>query len=322
MWDVHTHVVPEAVIAAARRDPALGVGVGETPDGPRLRFGHGEELRPVFAALRQWEWFGPSDQAPTVGCYSLWPDLYGWELPADRQRAWCEVVNAVLLEEAAVRPPHRVLGILPLADPPRAAQQLAELKAAGAIGVLVPSNVGGRYPDHPDWWPVWEAAAALGFPVVMHPLHVLGEARLDRYYVRAAVGYPADTTVAAARMLLSGLFTRWPGLRVLLVHGGGYLPFALGRIAHTQQAVAEARVAGAGDVRRAAAGLWFDSLLHDAGALRFLAAWAPGRVAVGTDQPFAVGDRYPRRSVQAALGEGPEAEAVLAGGQRFFLGER
>jgi aminocarboxymuconate-semialdehyde decarboxylase len=320
MWDVHAHVVPRALLDAIRRDPALGVGVRESPEGPRLRFGGGEELRPVFPALQEWAWQGPPEEAPDVFCYSLWPDLYGVELSPDRQPAWCELANGVLLEEVSKRPPHRALGILPLGAPQAAVRALEQLRAQGAAGVLVPSNAAGRYPDHPDWQPVWEAAEGLRMPVVMHPLHVLGEERLDRYYVRAAVGYLADTTVAAARLVLGGVLERRPRLRLMLVHGGGYLWWGLGRLAHTWRAVAEARVAAAEDPRQAVGRLWFDSLVHDPALLRFLAAAAPGRVAVGTDRPFAVGDPRPRTAVREALGEGPTAQAVLTGGRRF-LGE-
>src|SRR5262249_36169071 len=125
--------------------------------------------------------------------------------------------------------------------------------------------------------------------------------------------YPFETTLGAASLILGGTLDRFPGLDVVLVHGGGFLPYHVGRFDRAHQTRAEARAAGvsapSGYLRR----FHYDTLGQTPAALAYLARTVGvDRIVLGSDHPFWMGDPTPLRVVrEAALGE--QAEAAIAG---------
>ena len=76
----------------------------------------------------------------------------------------------------------------------------------------------------------WSAAQTLNVPVIVHPADLAVPLRHRRLFLHILAGNPSETTYAAAALLLGGVFDRFPKLRVLLVHGGGCVPYQFGRI--------------------------------------------------------------------------------------------
>ena len=93
------------------------------------------------------------------------------------------------------------------------------------------SNVCGDPVDAPLFEPILDAASVLRAPLLLHPTLPLTAGHLNQYKgLLAAVGYLFDTTTAAARLLLSGVFDRLPDLAVVLGHSGSLLPALAGRM--------------------------------------------------------------------------------------------
>jgi aminocarboxymuconate-semialdehyde decarboxylase len=130
----------------------------------------------------------------------------------------------------------------------------------------------------------------------LHPFGCTLDERLDRWYLSNTVGQPTENAVALSHLIFSGVLDRYPGLKVLAAHGGGYLPTHIGRSDHAWRARPDASGCAAepsGYLRR----LWFDSLVHDPAVLRhLLAAAGTDRVLLGSDFPFDMGseDRWAR----------------------------
>jgi aminocarboxymuconate-semialdehyde decarboxylase len=102
----------------------------------------------------------------------------------------------------------------------------------GFKGLLVPSSWHGTFIDGEDAFPFWEWAEDRQVPVFVHPPRVpIGhEQQMDQYKLDELVGRPFDTAMALARMILSGLFDRYPRLKICVAHmGGGLLP-VMGRL--------------------------------------------------------------------------------------------
>ncbi len=102
----------------------------------------------------------------------------------------------------------------------------------GFKGLLVCSSWHGKFIDTEETYPFWEFAEAQQAPIFIHPVRVpIGhDTQMDQYKLDELVGRPFDTAMALARMILSGLFDRFPRLKIVVAHmGGGLLP-VMGRL--------------------------------------------------------------------------------------------
>jgi aminocarboxymuconate-semialdehyde decarboxylase len=232
-----------------------------------------------------------------------WMDAVGYALPAEAGARWSRLYNEGLAEavsESAARGRFSGLATLPLQDGRRAAEELIHaVQVLGLRGAQIGTNVLGRGLDEAGLDPLWEAAARLRVPIVLHPWHVAGEERMHRHGMIRLVGYPADTTLAAGALVFGGIADRFPELRVVLVHAGGFYPFQAGRLQRAWTIQAEPRPAlSALDALR-----WFhyDTITHLPQALGYLVSLVGAdRVVLGSDAPFDVRDPAPVETVQAA----------------------
>ncbi|MEA3192806.1 MAG: hypothetical protein QOD26_1139, partial [Betaproteobacteria bacterium] len=131
--------------------------------------------------------------------------------------------------------------VLPSADPKAAADELeravTKLNFKGAM--LHGLDKQGRFLDLKEFWPIYERAASLDVPIYMHPA-VPHKAVVDAYYkdyleqfpglLTAAWGFTVETATQGIRLVLSGVFDKYPGLKIILGHLGEGLPFSLWRI--------------------------------------------------------------------------------------------
>jgi aminocarboxymuconate-semialdehyde decarboxylase len=134
----------------------------------------------------------------------------------------------------------------------------------------------------------------------VHPADLAVPPRHRRLFLHILVGNPGETTYAAAALLLGGVFDRFPKLRVLLVHGGGCVPYQFGRIARGRVASPPpVRGSARRELDRYADNLYYDTILHDDAALRYLISRVSAhRVAMGSDYPFPLKDPDPLATVQ------------------------
>jgi predicted TIM-barrel fold metal-dependent hydrolase len=124
------------------------------------------------------------------------------------------------------------LGTLNPLDPGQVAEGERCRSSLGFKGLLICSSWHGRFIDGEDAYPFWEWAEDRRVPVFIHPPRVpIGHDRqMDQYKLDELIGRPFDTAMALARMILSGLFDRYPGLKIVVAHmGGGLLP-CMGRL--------------------------------------------------------------------------------------------
>lgn len=237
-----------------------------------------------------------------VQLVSGWMDLAGYHLPAEAGVWLCRVQNDALADVVAKRPDrYAAAAMVPLQSPEAAAEELKRaVRDRGHRAVQIGARVEEEGLDAPSFDTFWGAAQSLNVPVIVHPADLAVPPRHRRLFLHILAGNPSETTYAAAALLLGGVFDRFPKLRVLLVHGGGCVPYQFGRIDRGRLAAPPvARGTAKLELDRYADNLYYDTILHDDAALRYLISRVSvHRVAMGSDYPFPLRDADPLGTVE------------------------
>ncbi len=318
--DVHTHVLtdetvglinkeaPKAAISITAIDKEFStLTVAGTPYKPFPRGGHDIERR-----LRDMD-------ATQVDMHvlSATPQTYLYNQDAAMTAVTAAIQNdqiAKLVKEH----PQRFLGIatLPMQAPEQAA---AELKRAmtklDLRGAMIGTNVQGKNLDDPSFEPLWAAANELGAFMHLHPVGVAGADRLKSYYLANLIGNPVDTTIAAACLLFGGVLDRYPKIKFLLAHGGGFVPYQAGRWTHGWHVRPEPKknVSAAPEeiIRR----FLYDTICHSQASLEFLIERAgASRVFLGSDYPYDMAMLDCVKAVRALPISDADKNAILSTG--------
>ncbi len=205
------------------------------------------------------------------------------------------------LASLAQRTPARFssMATVPLQDPVRAADELGKAVKAGHVGVEIGTNVVGKNLDDPALDVFWDRVVSLDVPVFLHPVSVLGiNDRLRDYYLFNFIGNPLDTTIAVACLIFGGVMDRFPTLKVVLSHMGGFTPWIRGRWQrgyHEREEAKIHKVAAPMDYFRR---FYYDTIIHDAENFEFgVKVVGVGRVVYATDYPFDMGYLGPAKEI-------------------------
>lgn len=311
--DTHAHFAPQALLDAlkARGGDFPSIELMHEGDTWKLGFAGGALTRPINPKLREadlrHEWMKENDI--DVQVCGGWLDSFGYETPADEGAAWSRFLNEHMLTATEGREHLVPLATVPLQSGKLAAEVLREALQAGFAGAMIgtqPKGGSGNL-DDPDLDPFWEAASELGATLYMHPMFGCGDDRLLDYDMMNAVGRGVDTTTALARMMYAGHFTKYAGMNMVVSHGGGALPFVLGRLQRNQVMHPDF-----GDPVEAFGRMYFDTVLFDPRILRFLVDMAGAdKVVLGSDYPFPIGDLKPCGIVHEAKLSEVDTKAIL-----------
>ena len=231
----------------------------------------------------------------TTRYLSVPPILYGYELGAAEQLAHVQGLNDWVLEAASV-PGFRPQGILPLGDADQTLAEIERLAGLGVTSVAIGSHIAGKPLDAvPD--SVWVAAGDAFDFILLHPWKVRHGDLLGDLSLGNPIGNPVETTIAAARLISSGLLARVPKLTLLLAHGGGALPYVLGRFSHAWTAGGSRTPDPAAGARQ----MRYDTVLFDPAQLKHLVdVVGMDQVMLGTDSPFDMSVTDPAALIRAA----------------------
>mgnify|MGYP000962748373 FL=1 len=210
--------------------------------------------------------------------------------------------NRLVAEHVAQAPERLVgLGVVPLQHPHLVVDALDDaVLGRGLAGVEVSSFAGSVELSDERLEPFWARAAELRAVVFLHPFGCSLDERLDRFYLSNTVGQPTENAVALSHLIFAGVLDRHPGLRLVAAHGGGYLPTAIGRSDRAWKVRPEARGCAHAPSTYLSK-IWFDTVVHDERALRFLVEVAGAdRVLLGSDFPFDMGLDDPVAFVRGA----------------------
>jgi predicted TIM-barrel fold metal-dependent hydrolase len=274
--DCHAHIIPAQ---ALRRFP--------DPERPAYVTAEPRALQRMLA------------EHDRVGVtHAVVSDSFYMESARDALPEWSVLDRARLFNDGMVelvsRYPGRLfgLGCLDPFDGEASATELERLtRDLGLVGVLVNPSDGERYLDAPDAAPFLAAAEALDVPIFLHPSRDLpAPEHSSDFALHVSLARPHQTATCIARMIYSGTFDRFPGLRLLLAHGGGSLPYLAGRLDGCWEGYRPGRWEGADVLNRPPSSyldrLACDTNLWSASALRLaLSTFGAANVLFGNDYP-------------------------------------
>ena len=323
--DIHTHILPPGWDDWARRFGVSGWPACRLHDACNATIYLGEkEFRKIdercFAPARR---IADMD-AERIGLQLLSPVpvmLCYWG-PAEATDAFARMQND-FIAGVVQRHPGRFAGAgtVALQDARLAVREMERLQGMGFAAVEIGSQVNGRDFDDPQLFEFFAAAQALDMALFVHPQGPsIGQERMGQYYLPFMVGYPADSALAAARLILGGVLERLPRLRICFAHGGGAFPAALGRLDHGHRVRPEARKFIAEPPSRYARSLYFDTLTHDPKLLAFnLEKFGSQRIMIGSDYPFDMGVEHPLAQLEGLVLTHEDIDNITHNTARRFL---
>jgi len=215
------------------------------------------------------------------------------------------------------------LGTVPLQDPDLAVSELIHcVKTLGMRGVEINPNVNGL--DLSDRRLGLEAffarAQELDVVIFMHPIGFTQGERLLDHYFNNVIGNPLETTVAASHLIFDGVMDRYPKLKVVLPHAGGYLAHYWARMDHAWRARPDCRVSIKRKPSSYLEKFYFDTITFDRGMLKNLVErFGADHVVLGTDYPYDMGMEHPVDFIEKTKLSASEKKQIMGGNAARLL---
>lgn len=191
----------------------------QTGDAGLTRIGYRNSMMPV------WDMAGRAADMDQTGVRMEVLSLpFVYSKLDDHTAEICAHINDVYASRCRQMPDRfKAFAHLPFNDMRAALRELSRcLDELDCVGVIVASNVAGRYLDEPEFAPFWSEVNRRRTPVFLHPIESPCYADVFR---GAILSFPFDTTLAVARLVCSGIYDRYPDIVLIAAHLGGALPF-------------------------------------------------------------------------------------------------
>ncbi|WP_285412505.1 amidohydrolase family protein [Variovorax sp. efr-133-TYG-130] len=230
------------------------------------------------------------------------PFHYFYFAPPERGARLARQVNEGIATLVAATPERFVgLGSVPLQNAELAIQELDHaVGTLGLRGIEINTNVNGRNLTDASLGlePFFARADQLGAVLFLHPVGYSDGARLTNHYFNNVIGNPLDTTVAVSHLIFDGVVARYPNIKFIAAHGGGYVAHYWARMDHAWRARPDCRTV----IDRAPSSylktFYVDTMVFDPEMLRHLVdTFGADRVLMGTDYPYDMGEEHPRELI-------------------------
>jgi len=253
---------------------------------------------------------------PPTQCY--------YTVPVEIAVKATRIVNEGIAEYVARQPDRFVgLGSVPLMEANEAAAELERsMRSLRLKGAQILTNVAGAELSAPQFAPFWKKAEELGALIVIHPNGFTEGRRLTRHYFNNVVGNPFETTLALHYLVFDGVLERHPNLKLLAVHGGGYLGAYSGRIDHAWGARPDCRADLPYPPTHYLRKVFVDSVVFTPQQLDALVKiFGADHVVMGTDYPYDMAESDPLGHLASVETFDPGTIAAIGGNNaRSLLG--
>jgi len=289
--DIHTHVDLAPVKEIARTIRVRGKGPGKqdwvAPDSAAEHARQTREIMPKLTdprvRLRDMDAMGVDIQVVSMNL----PTAAYWADGRTGQQV-ARACNEGIAEFVSAAPDRFVgIGAVPLQDIGRSVRELDHaVNALGLKGVIIPSNIRTRDLGEERFRPFWARAEALGAVVYIHPRGFTHADRLEKFFLWNSVGQPLEEALAMASLIHEGIMDAYPGVRIVVGHGGGYLPYYSGRGDKSFESRPESRANISRPPSAYMRRFYYDSVVFDRDMLAYLVKKVGDRhIMMGTDYP-------------------------------------
>ncbi len=240
----------------------------------------------------------------------------------ERSVSLAQLVNdclAKIVDERSSR--FTSLATLPLNDPDASVKELERaVTDLGFKGVMVYSNVNGVALSDRRYWPLYERASDLNAVIYIHPTYPVGVEAMTDYWLMPLVGFLFDTTLATASLVFSGTVERFPGIRWVLAHLGGAIPFLAERLDRGYYAFQSCREHLSRPPREFLKNFYYDTVNFDPNALQLAIDFAGAdHILAGSDYPHQIGSLEQMVESLNQLDVSDEVRAQILGGNASRL---
>lgn len=291
MYDAHTHFIPEEVLGWLKENKSRVNAEWKQVDPAKADFlsVNGKwafELKESFVS-KQLFLEGQQQGGVKHSLLSPIPQLFLYEFPVEITQELVGVYNRSLADWCKAEPDRvAAIGTVSLNDPETAAADLRNAMNLGLKGAIIGPGHDGKLLSDPTFQPLWDEANRLGAVLFIHPL-LNTDPRLQKRMMPNLIGVPFETTICATDILLSGLMDKSPNAKVLLAHGGGFLPYQIGRITKGYQMWPQVSSVLQAEPLDYLKRFWFDSVVWNPQTLQYLVDLVGAdRVVGGSDYPF------------------------------------
>jgi aminocarboxymuconate-semialdehyde decarboxylase len=302
--DIHSHVIPERIVTAIATNPTRFRARVEG-DGANRKIIHDQGyVYPLFEEFHRTDakLEAMDRKRIDISVISPAPPMFYYWADADLALEVAGLVNDGTADMVASKPDRlRGMATVPMQHPDAAVAELERVvKNFGFKAVEIGTSIEGAQLAEERFRPLLKRASELGAFVFAHPYYVGAKAGLENYYLTNLIGNPLDTAVMVANLMFSGRMDELPDLKIVLAHGGGFLPYQIGRLVHGHKVRSETNAASKTSPKELLKRIYFDSLVFDPQALRYLIDLVGAdHVCIGTDAPFDMADVDPIGTIDA-----------------------
>ena len=324
--DLHCHVHTPAAdevakqSAVPRPDPVTQHGSQRTADRQHeLRLELDAKLTSIEQRLSDMNKMGIDVQAISTS-----PFQYYYRIEPELGRQTSRIVNERLAEVVSLHPDRFVaLGTLPMQEPEFAVQELEYcMNTLGFRGIEIGTNIRKAELSDPRFNKLWAKCEALGAVIFLHPSGFTDTSRLQEHFLTNVIGNPLDTTLALAHIVYGGVLERYPKLKFVAAHGGGYMGHYPARMDHAYRVRPECHDHITRPPGYYMKKIYYDTMVFGEAQLEHLVKlWGEGRVVIGTDYPYDMGYYKPVDFIERTKSlTRKQKDAILGGNAAKLLG--
>ena len=244
------------------------------------------------------------------------PFHYNYGYDAEFARDTSRVVNDRIAEVVATHPDRFVgLGTLPLQNPEMSMTELNRcIDELGFKGIEISTNVNGKDLTRAGIEKVFATCEEKDVMIFIHPIGTSFVERMDDHYFRNTIGHPLESALAVGHLVFDGYLEKYPGLKICIAHGGGYIPSYSGRFDHPHHLRDDCRQVISKPPSEYIKKLYFDSVVFTEHQLRYLIeTWGPDHIVMGTDYPYDMAEPDPVGHLNSVKGLSEDDKALVMG---------